>query len=172
MTRNVTLTGLLAAVALAATGCGIGSQAAAARPTANPTTVYHEFAQCIRDHGIPDFPDPTVDAQGHPHLPDSVAKPPDAVLQPCLPILNQLPPADRPTNGPENDPAMMRRFAECMRAHGIQDWPDPNASGDFPLPPSLAGNIKRGARWPQIQAAWNGPCKQYDPSGHISTVPA
>ena len=172
MTRNLTLTALLAAAALAAAGCGVGSPAAAARPTANPVTVYHQFAQCIRDHGIPDFPDPTIDAQGQPHLPDSVQKPPDAVLQPCLPILNQLPPGDRPSSQSTNDPAMMRQFAECMRAHGITDWPDPNASGEFPMPPSLAGNIKRGPRWQQIQAAWNGPCKRYDPAGHISTVPA
>jgi hypothetical protein len=171
MTRNLTLTGLLATLALAAAGCGTGTPAAAARPTANPVTIWHEAAQCIRDHGMPDFPDPNVDAQGRGHLPDGVSPPPDAIVQACLPILNQLPPADRP-GGLQNDPAMMARFAQCMRAHGIQDWPDPNAAGDFPLPPSLAINMKRGPRWPQISAAWNGPCKQYDPSGNISTVPA
>ena len=172
MTRNHTLTALLTALALAAAGCGVGSPAAAARPTPNPVAVYHQLAQCIRDHGIPDFPDPTVDAQGRPHVPDTVQKPPDAILQACLPILNQLPPADRPAIAPTTDPAMMLRFAQCMRAHGIQDWPDPNANGEFPLPPSLASNMKQGPRWPRIQAAWNGACKQYDPSGHISTVPA
>jgi hypothetical protein len=169
MTRNHTLTGLLAALVLAAAGCGTGTPAAAARPTANPVTVWHEVAQCVRDHGIPDFPDPTVDAQGQPHLPAGVPTPPDSIVQACQPILNQLPPADRP-GGPQNDPAMMRRFAACMRAHGIQDWPDPNASGEFPLPASLAGNMKRGPRWPQIQTAWQGPCKQYDPSGHIGVA--
>jgi hypothetical protein len=176
MTRNLTLTALLTVVALAATGCNVGLPGAA-RPTASPTAanlvaIYHEVAQCVRDHGMPDFPDPTVDAQGQPHLPDGTATPSASIVQACQPILNQIPPADRPAGTQPNDPAMMRRFAQCMRAHGITDWPDPNANGDFPLPPSLAGNMKRGPRWPQIQAAWNGPCKQYNPAGHISTVPA
>jgi hypothetical protein len=173
MTRHLPLTGLLAALALAAAGCGIGSPAAGARPTANPVTVYHEVAQCIRDHGMPDFPDPTVDAQGQPHLPDSAPTPPDAIIQACRPILNQLPASLRPHTD-ANDPAMMRRFAQCMRGHGIDDWPDPDAEGNFHFPPSLLGNLKPGSPGPrtsQVQAAWNGPCKQYDPSGHISTAP-
>jgi hypothetical protein len=175
MTRNLTLTGLLAALALAAAGCSIGPLGAA-RPTASPTTanpvaVYHEVAQCVRDHGMPDFPDPTVDAQGQPHLPEGQATPPPSIFQACEPILNQLPPAQRP-NGVQNDPAMMQRFAQCMRAHGITDWPDPNANGDFPLPPSLAGSVKTGPRSQQIRAAWNGPCKQYNPGHNIGVVPA
>ena len=60
----------------------------------------------------------------------------------------------------------MRRFAQCMRQHGIEDWPDPDAQGYFHIPPGLS-NFRSGARWPQIQAAWNGPCKQFNPSGHI-----
>jgi hypothetical protein len=93
-------------------------------------------------------------------------------MQACGSILNELPPEDRggPVT-PQNDPAMMRRFAACMRAHGIADWPDPNADGDFPLPPSLASSIKGGPRLPQVLAARNG-CRQYDPSGHISYVQA
>jgi hypothetical protein len=168
MSRNLTFAGVLAGLAFAAAACGIGPQApAAARPTANPATVYHQFAQCVRGHGQPDFPDPTIDAQGHPQLPDGVQKPPNEIIQACASILDQLPASIRP-NTVQNDPAMMRRFAQCMRDHGIDDWPDPNAQGDFPFPPSLAGSMKTGPRWPQIQAAWNGPCRQYDPSGHIS----
>jgi hypothetical protein len=171
MSKIVLFAGAFAALALTAAACGIGPQASADRPTPNPTTVYHQFAQCIRDHGLPDFPDPTLDAQGQPHLPDGVAKPPDAILQACLSILNQLPPSSRPNSGDsQNDPAMMRRFAQCMRDHGIQDWPDPDSDGNFHFPPTLSGNIKTGPRWQQISAAWNGPCKQYDPSGHISSA--
>jgi hypothetical protein len=32
-----------------------------AKPTPEQRTVRLEFAQCIRDHGVPDFPDPTPD---------------------------------------------------------------------------------------------------------------
>jgi hypothetical protein len=171
MSRNVPFAVALAGLALAAAACGVGTQpAAAARPTANPAVVYRQFAQCIRDHGVPDFPDPVLDAQGQPQLPDGVQKPAPAIMDACASILNQLPSSQRPRNSTPNDPAMMRRFAICMRAHGIDDWPDPNPDGEFALPPSFGDNLKTSPRWPQVQAAWNGPCKQYDPSGHISTT--
>lgn len=167
---NKSLLAAAAALALSAAACGIGSpQTPAAHATTDPARVYHQFAQCVRDHGQPDFPDPTVDAHGQPQLPDGVQKPPDDVMQACASILNQLPASSR-ASGAQNDPATMRRFAQCMRDHGIDDWPDPDADGNFHFPPGLSGNLKAGPRWPQIQAAWNGPCKQYDPSGHISSA--
>jgi hypothetical protein len=164
MNRNL----VLAALALALTACGIGPPAhpAAAQPPANTAGVYRELAQCFRDHGMPDFPDPVVDASGRAQFPDGVDKPPAEVLEACKPILDRLPASGRvTTNHP--DPAMMRRFAQCMRDHGIEDWPDPDSQGRFALPPSLADNMKTGPRWPQIQAAWSGPCARYDPSGSI-----
>jgi len=172
MSRNHTLTGVLVALAMAASACGVGPPASSStRPTANPAAVYHRFAQCVRDHGQPDFPDPTVDARGHPQFPPAGGqKPSDAIMQDCGPILNQLAPTIRPRNTAPNDPAMMRRFAQCMRAQGIDDWPDPDANGDFHFPPSLSGTAKGGPRSQQISAAWNGPCRQYDPSGRISAA--
>jgi hypothetical protein len=165
MTKRLAFTGFAAALVVAA-ACGTASPTPAAHPSANPAAVYHQLSQCVRNHGLPDFPDPTVDAQGHPQFPPDVQRPPDAVMQACAPILNQLPASERPTQTTANDPAMMRRFAACMRAHGIDDWPDPNADGSFTMPPTL-GNIKLNPRFDQIRAAWDGPCKQYDPTGHL-----
>ena len=168
MTRSL----LLAGLALAVVACGAGPQTpAAAHTSADPVAVYHQFAQCVRNHGVPNFPDPTLDAQGRPQLPPGIQKPPDSVLQACQSILNQLPASMRPPGAPVNDPAMMRRFAVCMRAHGIDDWPDPDANGNFTLPPSLGG-LKTNPRWPQVRAVWTGPCRQYDPSGRLSTSAA
>jgi len=171
MSRNVPIAGpaaAAAALALMLAGCGTGPAAhAAARPSANPAAVYRQFAQCVRAHGQPNFPDPVVDAQGQPQLPPDVDKPPDAVMQACASILNQLPASARGGRGTQPpDPAMMRQFAVCMRAHGIDDWPDPNPDGSFTMPPSLA-NLKASPRWPQVQAAWNGPCRRYNSTGHI-----
>jgi len=61
------------------------------------------------------------------------------------------------------------KFARCMRDQGITDFPDPDQQGRFVLPPSLdqGGTLKSSARWPQVQAAMDGPCRQYNPSGHI-----
>jgi hypothetical protein len=171
MPRNTPFAGIVAAAALTLlAGCAlgpIGRPAAAATPTPNPAVVYRQFAQCIRTHGLPDFPDPVLDAQGQPQLPPGVDKPPDAIMQACSSVLNQLPASSRGSGAQQPNPAEMRRFAQCLRAHGIEDWPDPNPDGSFTFPPSLAGNLKTSPRWSQIQAAWNGPCKQYNTSGHI-----
>jgi hypothetical protein len=29
--------------------------------------------------------------------------------------------------------AAMRKFSQCVRDHGIADWPDPRSNGTFPL---------------------------------------
>ena len=149
--------------------CGVGQPHAAATPSPDLMQRYHQAAQCVRDHGQPDFPDPTVDANGNAHLPDGVQKPSDQVLNACKSFLDRLPANANPNNHP--DPQMMLRFAQCMRQQGIDDWPDPDAQGRFHFPPSLAGDIKRGPRWSQISAAWNGPCARYNPSGSIEGAP-
>lgn len=80
------------------------------------------------------------------------------------PVLNQLSAQNRSDQTP--DPAAMQRFAQCMRDHGVSDWPDPDAEGYFHFPPELA-NFKASPRWPQIHAAWIGPCKRFNPQGHV-----
>lgn len=171
MTRHHPLPALLAAaiVSLLAVGCGPlpGQTAAAPRPSPNVAQVAHQLAQCIRAHGDPSLPDPIIDAQGNPQLPPGTATPPPSALQACSSLVAQLQHA-APTDHP--DPNLMRQFARCMRAHGITDWPDPDAEGRFHMPPTLA-DFKASPRLPQIRAAWAGPCSRYDPSGHIEGAP-
>lgn len=160
---------LLLALALPlAVACGLGGQpGAAATPSPVSTAqVYHQFAQCVREHGDPDFPDPVVDASGRITLPGGAQKPGQEVMKACVSILDRLP--ARPAGSADHpDPAMMRQFARCMREHGVDDWPDPDANGRFTLPESLSGNLKSNPRWPEIEAAWNGPCREFDPGGSI-----
>ena len=135
--------------------------------------VWHRLVLCARQNGMPDLPDPTIDDRGQAQFPGGVPKPPAQVQQACQSIYDQLPAQVRGgTSGPTPNVNQLRQFAQCMRRQGITDWPDPNANGDFPLPPSLQGNLKQGPRWPQIQAAWNGPCAKYNPTGHIGAAPA
>lgn len=167
---KVPFRGLLLAgsMALAVAACGGTSQHTSSTHE-SAALVWHRLVQCARQHGMPDLPDPTVDDQGQAHFPDGTPKPPPSVQQACQAIYDQLPAQVRETtSGP--DPALMRQFAQCMRAHGIDDWPDPDAQGNFHMPPSL-NNVKLGPRAPQIMAAWRGPCAKYDPSGHIYTAP-
>jgi hypothetical protein len=133
--------------------------------------VWHQAAQCVRDRWEPTFPDPTIDSSGRATFPPGTQEPPQSVLDACQHILQQLPPQDRQADtSRQNDPAMMLRFAQCMRRHGISDWPNPDGSGQFHFPPSLSGNLKAGPRWPSVRSAWTA-CDRYDPSGHIETAP-
>ncbi len=173
MSSKLPFAGLLVVLAgLTLSGCATGQQPTAARSPVDVARVYRQFAQCVRDHGRPDFPDPTVDSQGRPQLPDGVQKPSAEVMNACASILDQLPASVRPARQQDQhpDPAMMRRFAQCMREQGIDDWPDPDAEGRFHFPPDLA-NLKSSPRWPQIRATWDGPCKKYNTSGHIEGAP-
>ena len=157
----------VAVAALLVTGCGIGAPPAA-RPPADVAGIWHRYAQCVRDHGQPAFPDPTVDDQGHAQLPDGVHVTREA-SEACASTLDALPAAVR-VRKTDFDPATMRRFARCMRDNGIEDWPDPDDQGVFHFPSSLAGDMKTNPRWTRIQAAWQGPCLRYDPTGQIGSA--
>jgi hypothetical protein len=159
-------------VALVLAACSVGPQQsvrpAAAKPSADPVQVYQQYVQCVREHGRPDYPDPVIGADGKPQMPDGVEKPSSDVIDACARILGGVAPSSKAGSHP--DVAAMRRFAQCMRQHGVDDWPDPDAEGRFTFPPTLAGNMKSGPRWPQIQAAWTGPCRQYSPDGKVEST--
>jgi hypothetical protein len=54
-------------------------------------------------------------------------------------------------------------FAQCMRAHGVPNFPDPSSQGG-PLGPDSGVDPTS----PQFQAALNGPCKSLAPPGWVS----
>lgn len=157
--RLLTVAGALALVACGgSTGAGV--------PTASAAAVWRDYARCVRANGAADFPDPTVDGAGNPTFPGADPKTlPDATRQACAPILGRLPAELRA--GRPADAATLRRFAQCMRDHGIADWPDPDAEGRFVYPQSLVqAHAQHTGYWQQARAAWDGPCRRYD-DGHI-----
>src|SRR5437660_2101122 len=153
---------LLAGAILVVAGCGAGASPSA-QPSANPAQLARQFTQCVRDPGDPNFPDPTVDAQGRPQLPPGTATPPAETMSACQAQLNRAQTAINRSEQP--DVATMLRLAQCLRAHGIPDWPDPDAQGRFHLPADL---VRAGVKQ-QLRDALSGPCRQYDLSG--ATVP-
>lgn len=140
--------------------CGSPVQAQAQ----SPAQIWHELVACARSHGIPNMPDPTIDSHGHAQFPPGAPKPTQAVQQACQSIYNRLPASVR--NGSTPDIAMATRFAQCMRTHGLSDFPDPNPDGSYPLPPDLITN-KTGPLWDRFKAAWDS-CRAFNPSQQIS----
>ena len=123
MTRR-RLRPLAALAALALIGCSDapserreGSTATA--PTEQDKAV--KFAECIRAHGVPDFPDANADGEfvfGINVSPAVWTKAVDA----CKAL--QPPGSLSAERTPEQQSASLR-FARCMRENGVKDFPDP-----------------------------------------------
>lgn len=131
----------------------------AAAPTPSPSqgnalAVFRELAQCYRAHGVPNFPDPVVDAQGEIKL-NAPAQVPGSAKTACSSISNRLPTGagEKPLSAAEV--AQLRKLATCLREHGVADWPDPDATGAFHVNKRLQDLGKQA--WLPARDA----CKQY-----------
>lgn len=141
LTRRGTAAALAAALVgatLAVAGCGSSSSASSPATTAagvNATSTgsakLEQFAQCMRAHGVTDFPDPT--AEGSFNLPTGMTGSPQfaSADQSC----KSLAPAGvlsgrAPTTEQLNQTV---KFVNCMRKHGEPGFPDPLPNGTFQL---------------------------------------
>src|SRR6266542_6556860 len=84
------------------------------------------YAQCIRDNGVPDFPDPDANGQlrGPAHEQESNPR-----FQAAQEKCRNLAPGGEHQ---KSDPAtveQMRTFSQCMRDNGLPDFPDPDPDG-------------------------------------------
>jgi len=86
------------------------------------------FAQCMRDHGVEDFPDPVVDEDGGISIGDALADQRDtpdfqAAEDACEPTLDAAPAPPGPTLPPDQVATLQEQWlavAECVRAEGHQ----------------------------------------------------
>jgi hypothetical protein len=147
-------------LALVAAACGDAAQSSAHQST---FAAWRDYVACVRTHGVPDMPEATIDDQDRADFPDSAPSVPGNVVRACGARVASMP----TRSSPPPDVATLARFAQCMRAQGIADWPDPTPDGRFPLSRDLLDRWKAEPRWPQIEAAWHGPCGQYDPGGQL-----
>lgn len=176
LTRRTTRPALAVLLFAALAACQSGS------PTASPSTtpsaatdqqilaIGREYSQCVRDHGVPNFPDMVLGG-GQLSIPDNASadaagealRANTAARDACQPILARLPAAAQ-KNPPltEQDRQNMLKFAQCMRQNGVPEWPDPRPDGIFPLlgtPLENAGGGK-GDNTTRVGKAQQA-CKQY-----------
>ena len=138
-TRRVVVAALLLAVAGTLAGCSSGGSggsggSGAAGGGQDAAAVWHELVQCARANGMPNLPEPRIDANGQPQWPGGEPpRPPQQVMTACKSIIDRLPAEASANDGadPANVPALVR-FAACVRDHGISNFPDPMADGRFP----------------------------------------
>jgi hypothetical protein len=108
--------------------------AACTRPpdTGTATADGRQYAQCMRDNGVPSFPDPGPDGRfaiGHGQ---GGIDQDDPKFRAAAETCRALAPGGEHRN--TGDPAyvdQMREFSQCMRANGLPDFPDPDAQGQL-----------------------------------------
>jgi hypothetical protein len=156
----------LAAVALLAGACSSSSKGASvastgsggggAKPSSTPSANALAFSQCMRQHGIKNFPDPN--SNGQIQITNTAPGMDPNSLKPAQEACRHLLPAG--SGGQQGaDNATALKYSQCMRQHGIKNFPDPNPGGGF----QIQGGVDPNS--PQFQAAAKA-CAQYQPGGN------
>jgi hypothetical protein len=132
--RHRTLVIMLATVVCGAglTACGSSGQTGTGSgSTGNGAGV--EFADCMRAHGVPNFPDPT--AGGGIKIPsNSGIDPQSPAFQSAQDACSKLLPGGGPggATASESQKLAMLKLAQCMRKHGLSTFPDPTSTAPSP----------------------------------------
>jgi hypothetical protein len=105
---------------------GSGSSGASGGSSASPA----RFAQCMRGHGVPSFPDP--DSSGHFSL--QITKggsldPSSATYKSALQTCHRFDTGFGSGSGSGTNNSAALKFSQCMRSHGVTDFPDPSGGG-------------------------------------------
>jgi hypothetical protein len=139
-----------------------GGGSSTPRPTGSTSAL--AYSQCMRSHGVPNFPDPQANGElAIDAGPDTGIDPESATYKGADAACKYL----MPTR--ELDPsaaASMRaqnlRYAQCMRSHGIKDFPDPGADGALQIQGQRGSDLDpNSATYKSADAA----CKSFLPDG-------
>ncbi|MFF9126345.1 hypothetical protein ACF09J_24080 [Streptomyces sp. NPDC014889] len=154
------------------TGCsGSSSDAADAagsgRASASPTSPQDRalaFSQCMRDNGVPDFPDPPEGKGGGGIRigPDSGLDPNSSEFQKAREACQDLSPQGQNSGGGSIDPAKAAEWATCIRKNGLPEFPDPEIKGGS-MQLDMTGLDPQGDRFQKAMQA----CQDKRPTGGI-----
>jgi hypothetical protein len=148
---------------------GLGASTPSAQSSGGTHASALAYAQCMRGHGLSDFPDPdssgNIDLKSLHPQPGSDLYADDPRFQAAATACQSL----RPTvsaSQQQQDAAQALKWAQCMRAHGISNFPDPDSNGQIRVSSLQAAGVNLDS--PQGQAAANA-CQQYRPSSlHVA----
>jgi hypothetical protein len=125
------------ALGVIASGCDASSNQGVAKADTTATTTGQPstrsgsgdavaYAACMRRNGVPQFPDP--DANGRLRFPKDLVRSSRvrAAMRACRPLLPTLPAPD--SRQLAEALRLGVRYAACMRAHGVPNFPDPRAT--------------------------------------------
>jgi hypothetical protein len=152
------------------TGSGGSTNAGGSASSGAANSQLVAFSHCMRSHGVPSFPDPAPGTTNAKFLSaqqlgvsSSQYQSAENACQPLLPagIDDLFPPAEVQLLLPG-----MREFSQCMRSHGVPNWPDPTIDSegrpDFPLS-GVPGHDRNYWRSAQVMTI-DGECHHLLPS--------
>jgi hypothetical protein len=138
--RRIARAGLATIIALT-TACGGGSTRPGVASTGGTTTTRTrppsgphanqsqqlQLAQCMRSHGVPNFPDPSATGGQLQNILRAGINTQSAAYRAALQACEQYTPAgsSSPSERAADEQAGLR-FSACMRSHGVPDFPDPS----------------------------------------------
>jgi len=162
--RRLVIVLLAGAVGLAPTACG---SATTSSTTTRSAAAAHaqavRFADCMRSHGVTNFPDPTPGTASYPTVPGNTQSPGfGSAEQACGHYVPQST-GSQSVSQANFSPAKVAQMqaqaiamARCLRAHGVPQFPDPKytaqAGGNF-LPTFTANTCHIAESAPAFEAA-------------------
>jgi hypothetical protein len=138
----VAVAAIAAATVIAACGSSSSNSSNASNSSDHPTQAQIQqddqaavrFADCMRSHGVPSFPDPTSSPRGFKSALDPSAKRSPAFQSALNGCGHLLPRSRGSTQSDVHSPAQIASFlafARCLRTHGFPSFPDPTSSGNL-----------------------------------------
>lgn len=133
---------LVVVVSVVLAGCGSSKSSSSSSSTKTADGI--KFADCMRTHGVPDFPDPQGGGGGIKINLGAGLNPQSPAFQSAQKACFKLLPGGGPLHGhaSEQQKLQMLHLSQCMRRHGLSDFPDPVAT---PPAPSSGFRVAFGA---------------------------
>jgi hypothetical protein len=185
MTRTTSTVLVTALLAVGIAGCDSGSPARSTAPSASASAsrqqvlaLGQEWVRCMRAHGVTRMPDAQLTPEGYLSYPPqggyewkSDLRNHPGVIEACKSIEDRFPPsALRPRQAiTAADLRKLTAFAKCAREHGLPEWPDPDANGEFDLRGTSMAHGISGRQSTALDGAckkfWDGELKVRDANG-------
>lgn len=168
-TAGLLASALLAACSSGSAGPGVANTGSSkpsgsSSPTGSAKAGALAYSQCMRSHGVPDFPDPNANGQirleAHP---GSDLDPNSSRFQSAQKACKSLEPTGSPQQQAQQH-ANALKYSQCMRDHGIKDFPDPNAQGGIRISMSPGSDMDPNS--PRFKSAQKV-CQSLQPGGGL-----
>jgi hypothetical protein len=156
------------------TGCSDddSSDKASGSSSASPTSGVDAalaHAKCMRENGVPDYPDPKEDGNGRVQIvPGQGVDPNDPDFQKAMDACRDLMPQGQQARGGEVDSSKVAEWAKCMRENGVPKMEDPKVEGgQLIVDPEAAGVSPSDPSFQEAQQA----CMDKSPGGSLMLRP-